>query len=269
VRSVNHRFCRVAVRVPSELAALEDRARQAVQARVQRGKVDVNVAFAAAAGQSMRVDRDAAAGWIRELRGIADEYGFGATPSLVEIVQLPGVVTGDGTVRADESTADVLAEALAEALGAFDEMRIREGADLAADLASRTTEMRARVEAVATVAESLPQRIRDQLHQRISDLLGDSGAEVSDERIVQEAAYHAERADVTEEIVRLRSHLDKVDELLTSDEAVGRTLEFVTQEIHRELNTIGSKTKDLEVSDDIVVLKAELERVREQVQNIE
>ena len=100
-------------------------------------------------------------------------------------------------------------------------------------------------------------------------LLGDTGADVGEDRIVQEAAHYADRADVTEEIVRLRSHFEKVDELLGSDEAVGRTLEFVTQEIHRELNTIGSKTKDLDVADAIVALKAELERLREQVQNIE
>ena len=129
--------------------------------------------------------------------------------------------------------------------------------------------MRGRIEEIAEAAESLPGRVRDQLRQRITDLLSETGAEVSEERIVQEAAYYADRADVTEEIVRLRSHLEKVDELLGSDEAVGRTLEFVTQEIHRELNTIGSKTKELDVAETIVALKAELERLREQVQNIE
>jgi uncharacterized protein (TIGR00255 family) len=269
VRSVNHRFCRVSVRLPGELAFLEESARRAVQARVQRGKVDVTVSFSGSGGQSMRLDRAAAAAWISELRELAEEHGLDATPRLGEIVQLPGVVTGDGAVRADDATAALLTEALDAAIGSFDEMRAREGADLAADLRGRIAEMRTRIEAIVEVADVLPQRIRDQLRQRIADLLEDTTAEVSEERIVQEAAYHAERADVTEEVVRLRSHLEKVDDLLRSTDAVGRTLEFVTQEIHRELNTIGSKTKDLEVTEGIVALKAELERLREQVQNIE
>ena len=269
VRSVNHRFCRVSVRVPSDLVAFEDRVRRQVQERVQRGKVDVTVSLAGASGQSTSVDHSAAAAWVRELRHLADRTGLEGDLTVGDVLQLPGVLTGAGTIQVDDSTAEVLAAALGDALTALDEMRGREGADLAKDLAGRAVVMRVRIEDVAAVADALPGRIRDQLRQRIADLLGETGVEVGEDRIVQEAAYHADRADVTEEIVRLRSHLEKVDELLVSDEAVVRTLEFVTQEIHRELNTIGSKTKDLEVADTIVELKAELERLREQVQNIE
>ncbi len=269
VRSVNHRFCRVSVRLPGELTALEDRTRRQVQRRVQRGKVDVTVSLAGAGGQSMRLDRAAAGEWIRELRGLVADNGLEASPTVSDLLQLPGVLTGAGAVPVDDSTGELLASAVDEALRAFDEMRSNEGADLAKDLGGRAQLMRERIEDVAAAAESLPGRVRDQLRQRIADLLGETGAEVGEDRIVQEAAYYADRADVTEELVRLRSHLEKIDELLASDEAVGRTLEFVTQEIHRELNTIGSKTKDLEVADAIVVLKTELERLREQVQNIE
>ena len=269
VRSVNHRFCRVSVRLPNEVIALEDRVRRQVQQRVQRGKVDVTISFGGAGGQSMRLDHAAAEAWARELRELAERSGLGGGPTVGDVLQLPGVLAGAGAVSVDDDTSELLAAVLDDALTAFDEMRRREGADLAADLSGRVALMRVRIEAVAAVAESLPGRVRDQLRQRIADLLAESGAEVDEDRIVQEAAHHAERADVTEEIVRLRSHLEKVDQLLASDEAVGRTLEFVTQEIHRELNTIGSKTKDLEVADTIVALKAELERLREQVQNIE
>ncbi len=269
VRSVNHRFCRVSLRLPSELIAFEDVARRQVQACVQRGKVDVTASIAGAGGQSVRLDHDAAAAWVSELRQLADRNGLEGNPTLGDVLQLPGVLAGAGTVPVDDGTGKLLGAGLADALKAFDEMRRGEGADMAKDLSGRTALMRARIEEVAAVADSLPGRVRDQLRERIADLLGDAGVEVSEDRIVQEAAHYADRADVTEEIVRLRSHLDKVDELLESDEAVGRTLEFVTQEIHRELNTIGSKSKDLEVADAIVVLKAELERLREQVQNIE
>jgi uncharacterized protein (TIGR00255 family) len=269
VRSVNHRFCRVSVRLPNELVALEDRVRRQVQRRVQRGKVDVTVSFAGDGGQSVRLDHAAAAAWVRELRELADRNGLEGSPTVGDVLQLPGVLAGAGAVPVDDSTGELLDVVLGDALTAFDEMRSREGADLAKDLSGRAASMRVCVDEVAQVADTLPGRIRDQLRQRISDLLTEAGAEIGEERIAQEAAYHADRADVTEEIVRLRSHLEKVDTLLASDDAVGRTLEFVTQEIHRELNTIGSKTKDLDVADTIVALKAELERLREQVQNIE
>ena len=269
VRSVNHRFCRVSVRLPGEFIALEERVRRQVQDLVQRGKVDVTASFAGSAGQSMRLDHDAAEAWVGELRELAQRHGLAGAPSVGDVLALPGVVAGAGAVPLDDGTGELLARALADALAAFDEMRRREGADLAADLSGRAALMRASIAEIDEVAESLPGRMRDQLRQRITDLLNETGAEVGEDRIVQEAAYYADRADVTEEIVRLRSHLEKVDELLASDEAVGRTLEFVTQEIHRELNTIGSKTKDLAIADTIVTLKTELERLREQVQNIE
>lgn len=269
IRSVNHRFCRVSVRLPSELAALEDHARRQVQERVRRGKVDVAVSFVGASGQSTRLDHVVADAWVQELRDLAARSGLEGGPTVGDVLQLPGVLAGASTLPMDDATGALLTAVLDDALTTFDAMRSREGADLAADLGDRVALMRERIEEIAMVADTLPGRVRDQMRQRISDLLGETGAEVGEDRIVQEAAYFADRADVTEEIVRLRSHLEKVDKLLVSDEAVGRTLEFVTQEIHRELNTIGSKTKDLEVADTIVTLKTELERLREQVQNIE
>jgi len=269
VRSVNHRFCRVSVRLPGELTALEDRARQQVQKRVQRGKVDVTVSLAGASGQSTRIDHAVAEAWIRDLRDLVDKSGLEGSPTVGDLLQLPGVLAGASTLPVDDAAGELLAAVLDDALTTFDQMRSSEGSDLANDLRGRVALMRTRVEEVAAVADSLPGRVRDQLRQRIADLLAETGVDVGEDRIVQEAAYYADRADVTEEIVRLRSHLEKVDTLLASDEAVGRTLEFVTQEIHRELNTIGSKSKDLEVGDAIVTLKTELERLREQVQNIE
>lgn len=267
VRSVNHRFCRVSLRLPAELGSHEDRLRRQVQDLVQRGKVDVAVMAGGAAGAGAGLDRAAAAEWATTLTELAAEQGL-APPTLADVVAMPGVLGGEMPLD-DDVAGGVLLEATAAALQAFDEMRGREGEDLAADLHGRVAAMRQAIEEVASVADSLPARVRDHVRDRITELLADTGVAPVEERIVQEAAHYAERADVTEEIVRLRSHLDKIVELLGSGGAVGRTLEFVTQEIHRELNTIGSKTKDLEVADTIVGLKAELERVREQVQNVE
>ncbi len=267
VRSVNHRFCRVSLRLPNELGAHEDRVRRQVQDLVQRGKVDVAVVAGGTAPDGAAVDRAAAARWAGVLTELAAEQGL-APPTLADVMGMPGVLGGEISLD-DDVAGEVLLEATTAALQAFDEMRGREGKDLAADLSGRVAAMREAIEQIATVAESLPARVRDQVRERITELLADTGVAPVEERIVQEAAHYAERADVTEEIVRLRSHLDKIDELLEAGGAVGRTLEFVTQEVHRELNTIGSKTKDLEVADAIVGLKAELERVREQVQNVE
>ena len=269
VRSVNHRYCRVALRLPAALSSLEEEVRRRVQALVQRGKVDVQVSVEVPPEAAARLDREAAATWVRELRAIAGAVGIEPQIRLADLLALPGVmvVAGNGDVDA-AADAEAVRGALEQALEAFDRMRRSEGAALARDVRARVAALRAGVERISEQASELPTRVREQLQERLADLLGEAGR-VDQERLLQEAAYYAERADVTEELVRLRSHLDKIDQLLGSGEAVGRTLEFVAQEIHRELTTIGSKAKDLQIADRVLELKAELERVREQVQNIE
>lgn len=268
IRSVNHRFCRVSVRTPTELSPFEEPIRRQVQDRVQRGKVDVTVSVTGPASAATQIDQAAAAAWAVALRTLAHEHDL-AAPSAADVALLPGVVGTEAAIAADDATAELLRDGVGSALDAFDEMRQREGKDLSDDMIGRVGAMRDHIDSIAELARELPARVRDQLRERITELLEDTAAEPDADRIVQEAAHLAERADVTEEIVRLRSHLDKAETLLRSTDAVGRTLEFVTQEIHRELNTIGSKTKDLEVTDAVVGLKAELERLREQVQNVE
>lgn len=270
VRTVNNRFCRISLRLPSELGFFEDEARRRIQQRVQRGKVDVALTVEGASSATMRVDRDAALLWMEELRALGEAVGGNEAPSMRDVLWLPGVLVTDGAARVDpEADVELLRQALAAALDSLGAMREREGQDLAADLTARVEIVAVGLERIATAARELPVRARDQLRQRIEELLADTGHPVDEDRLLQEAAYYAERADITEEVVRLSSHLDKMRALLDADEAVGRTLEFVTQEIHRELNTIGAKTKDLAVADTVVELKSELERIREQVQNIE
>ncbi len=269
VRAVNHRYCRVSLRLPGMLAAFEEPVRRRVLARVQRGKVDLSATLGGAGAGAPHIRRDLLNHWLGELQDVAEELGTPLTPDLQTLLALPGVVV-DGASMADaEELGQLLDSAAGRALDALDAMRRREGEHLVDDLATRAATLSAGVEAIAVAAQELPERIRDQLRERIQGLLVDTGVTVDEDRIVQEAAYHAERADVTEEVVRLRSHLAKLEDLLQRDEAVGRTLDFVIQEVHRELNTVGSKVKDLVVAETVVELKAELERIREQVQNIE
>lgn len=267
VRAVNHRFCRVSVRLPGELAALEERVRRRVQDRVQRGKVDLVVSVEGA-GAEGGVDVEAARAWGQRLRRLAEELEM-EPPTVADLLPLPGVVVEGAEAVDPEEDGPLMDRALDAALEAFDAFRLREGEHLANDLGARVATIREGVARMEEAATELPQRTRDALRERIAELLGDVGVEVAEERLIQEAAYLAERADITEELVRLRSHLQKVDGLLDADDAVGRTLEFLAQEIHRELSTIGAKTKDLGVADVAIALKAELEKIREQVQNVE
>ena len=268
VRAVNHRFCQVFVRLPTDLAALEETVRKRIQQRVQRGKIDLVVTVERLPGSDKRVNWKLAQSYLLELRQLAEQHGVPGEIDLSTLTSLPGVIGEQQRSNLDpKADAEFTTNAIDQALDRLDSMRLAEGADLAADLRGRCARMLAGVAEIDEAAAELPSRIRDKLQARIEVLL--EGARLEPERIVQEVAHHAERADISEELVRLRSHLGRLGELLDGEEPVGRTLDFVTQEIHRELNTIGSKARDLEVANRIVDLKAELERIREQVQNIE
>ncbi len=269
VRTVNHRYCRVSLRLPAVLATLEEPVRRRVLDRVQRGKVDLTATVDGVGSGGPRIQREALRHWVAELQQAAEELDAPSAPDLQTLLGLPGVIADDAGAADEVELRRLTDDAVGQALEALADMRSREGEDLAKDLSARTAILAAGVETIASAAAELPARIRKQLSERIQELLADTGATVDEDRIVQEAAYQAERADITEELVRLRSHLTKIEDLLQSDEAVGRTLDFVVQEVHRELNTVGSKAKDLSVADTVVELKAELERIREQVQNLE
>lgn len=269
VRSVNHRFCRISARLPSDVGFFEDEARRTVQERVQRGKVDVDARVESAGGVRLRFDRQLARVYGDQLREISEHAGT-ERPHLSDVLTLPGVMVTDGVAGFDaEADLPVLRAALAAAIDGHDAMRRREGEHLAADLRARLELLRQGAETIESVAREGPARARDALAARMRELLADGGHSVDEGRLLQEAAYYAERSDITEELVRLRSHLLKADELLREGDAVGRTLEYLAQELHRELSTIGSKTKDLQVAEIGVTLRSELEKIREQVQNLE
>lgn len=265
---MNHRFCRISVRLPAELAFFEERARRQIQARVQRGKVDFVASIEGCLGPAAGIDTAAAAAWAGKLEELSRDLAV-APATIGDLLALPGVLTERVAGADPEADGPLLEAALEAALEAFDEMRRREGEDLATDLRARIQEIRDGVAGIEEVSGEMPARVRDALRGRIAELLAEVGTAVDEDRIVQEAAYQAERADITEELVRLRSHLDKVDRLLAEGDAVGRTLEYLAQEIHRELSTIGAKTKELAIADLAIRLRAELEKVREQVQNLE
>jgi len=269
VRAVNHKHLEVKVRLPRELAALESAVVKAVRARCARGAVDVAVRRSASTvtGAVPIVDAAMARAWREALRTVARSAELADTPTASQIASQPGVV------RMEEPVADLgLAEgaverALAEALDGLVAARVREGKALQEDLAARLQRVATLASEVAALAPRTVEAYRERLQERVGELL--KGAPVDEARLVQEVALYAERTDVAEEATRLQAHLAAFRSFLDSSEPAGRKMDFLVQEMHREVNTTGSKSQSTEISTRIVELKAELERIREQVQNVE
>jgi uncharacterized protein (TIGR00255 family) len=268
VRSVNHKFCEVKVRLPRELAALEVEIARAVKERLARGGIEVSVRRSGSQSTVVpRVDAALAAEYARAFAELQQRLG------LAGAVTLEDVLAAEGVVRVEERPPDLeagrgaVSAALAAALDALAAMRAREGEALARDLASRLDTVVAIVDRVEALAPQSIEHYRTRLGERLQDLA--RGFAPDPARVAQEVALFADRMDVSEEITRLRSHVAQTRELVEGTEPAGRKMEFLVQEMHREANTIGSKSQSAEIAALVVALKAEIERMREQVQNVE
>ncbi len=273
VRSTNHRFLEVVVRLPRDLGALEDRVRAAVAGRVRRGRVEVLVREEATGrARSVTVDTELARQYAQALETLRRELGIQDSLNLAALLALPEVVRLE-EVRPDVELAwQALRTGLDQALDSLVRMREAEGAHLAEDLAARVARVEEWVEEVSRRAEELPRVYAQRLRERVAELVRALGVErpPDEARLAMEVAAFADRCDVREELVRLRSHLHQARALLhASDGAVGRKLEFLLQEMQREVNTVGSKAGDLDVTRAVLEMKSELEAIREQVQNVE
>jgi uncharacterized protein (TIGR00255 family) len=273
-RSVNHRHLDVALRVPRALAALELDARRAIAARLERGRVDVSVQVAAVTEQaSQRVVTDTAlareyVARARELAAEVADLGVAGGITLEWLLHRPGVVRTEETDLADVIVPwSVLDQALGRALDELVARRTAEGERLARELRSLHAELAAVVETMAARAPAAVVRREQRLRERLQALLGAAG--VDEGRIVTEAAIWADKADVTEELARLRAHLAELALVLDKGGPVGRPLDFLLQELGREVNTVASKADDLELSQAALAGKGVLEKMREQVQNLE
>lgn len=268
LRSVNNRFLDVSVRVPREYAPLESGVQRAVRERLARGRVDVTVRRQGlAAGGVVVADQALFDSYVAAATALLGPDGPPVAPAFV--LAQPGVLSVVAESVDASSEQGVLMAALAEALDRLVAMRVAEGDALAADLRTHLALAGAEVDAIEAIAADLDARLRERLSTRMVRLLGEA---VEPWRIAQEAALLAEKADVSEEVARLRSHLQQVTATLDGgdgNDAIGRRLDFLLQEIHREVNTIGSKAADHPVSHRVVELKTLLERMREQAANVE
>jgi uncharacterized protein (TIGR00255 family) len=265
IRAVNHRFLDLKLRGGSLSPGLEEQLAARVRAAIERGSVTVSVHVAApAGGGASRIDPEAAQRAHDALVQLALRLGV-AAPDLALVLAQPGVVVS-AEPAGDEPEPQVLA-ALDAALAQLGGMRTAEGQALAAELGARLDELTALRAKVAALAAAIPGHLSKRLTERVRRLLDDT--ELDPGRLAQEVAILADRADITEELVRLASHLEQSRALLAAAGAIGRRLDFLVQEIGRELNTIGSKSTSAEISTLVVDAKAVLEKVREQVQNVE
>jgi uncharacterized protein (TIGR00255 family) len=269
--SVNRRQGDVTVHLPRELEALEPRVRNVINPLVARGRLTVRVTLEAATdltAKRMRLNLPLARAYARELKRLGRDLRLSGEVSLDTLARAPGVLQADGGGGDAEHYWSVLEEALRQGLEALLKTRSREGEHLAADLQRR---VRAMERAVAKIEKRAPQvlvRYREGLRERIAAAgLGMPG--VDDERLLREIVYFTDRSDISEELSRLRSHFVQFEDCLKASEPVGRTLDFLAQEMHREVNTIGSKANDSVISREVVRLKAETEKFREQAQNVE
>ena len=269
VKSVNHRYFEYASRLPRGYAFLDDKLKGLLQQRISRGKVDVYVQIQAieTAGSEVVVDHGLAESYLKALHELNERYGLRDDVSATALSRYPDVLTVRQAQVDEDAVWNAVGQVAEIALGRFVAMRELEGERLRVDVLSRAATIR---KAVAIVEEHSPETVRahmEKVETRIRDLL--AGVPVDEARLLNEAAIFADKVAVAEETVRLCSHLDQLEQLLNSDEAIGRKLDFLVQEINRETNTIGSKCSDLALTRIVVDIKAEIEKIREQIQNIE
>ena len=269
--SVNRKQTEISVNLPHEMEVLEAQIRDRINRHVARGRVTVRVSLHAGVSKSaarMHLNVPLAKAYARELTRLAKQLRLPGPVTLDQVARAPGGVQTDEELAVDEDFWPAVEKALKKALSQMVKMREREGAHLAQDLAIRIAVMQQAAVRVQKQAPTVAERYRRQLIERIKSAdLEAPGAE--DERLLKEVVYFADRSDITEELTRLQSHFQQFEDCQKSKEPVGRTLDFLAQEMNREINTIGSKANDSLISHEVVTLKAELERFREQAQNVE
>jgi uncharacterized protein (TIGR00255 family) len=269
IRAVNHRYLDCSVKVPRLFAYLEEAVKALVQKSVSRGKTDVSVTLELASAENVRVclNRPLAEGYLFAMRAMAAEYGLRDDVPVMALARMPDVFT----IRQEEPDAGALTREVCavagEALAQFAAMRGREGAHLAEDIRASLDAMDSLIARLEARSPQTVEEYRARLDARMREVL--DGVGVDETRILAEAALYADRIAIGEETVRLRSHGAQIRALLKSGGAVGRKLDFLVQECNREANTIGSKGHDTEIAMMVVDLKAEIEKIREQAQNIE
>lgn len=273
IKAVNHRYCDINVKMPRKYSFAEERIKAAVKSSLKRGKIEVGVSVDnfGKSESEVNINLDAASKYYQALTALSSNFELSGDGkiSLGMLSGMPDVLTTVPAQENEKEFAVQLMAAVEQAISGITEMRSVEGAKLAQDILKRATIIEDTKNAIAYRAPMIENEYKDRLLEKINELL-DGNVEIPEDRIALEAAIFADKANITEELVRLGSHIDQLRAFVNSnDEAIGKKIDFLVQEMNRETNTIGSKSNDMEITSKMLDLKAEIEKIREQVQNIE
>ena len=269
-KSINNRYLEVIPRMPRQILALEDPVKKYVNQHVQRGRVDVFITLEETEDRqkTLKTDKELALAYSKSMREVAELCGVGGEITMDHLVRMPGIFSMEKNDDDLEVIWELLQQALQTAMETLVAMRQTEGDKLAADLLGRRLTIIDFVKEIDERAPLVVEEYQEKLRGRIEEMLEDK-ALLDEAKFANEVAYFADRASITEELIRLDSHLTQLQDLLSANDVVGRKLDFLMQELNREINTIGSKANDLQISRRVIDVKSELEKIREQVQNIE
>jgi uncharacterized protein (TIGR00255 family) len=269
IKTVNHRFLDLHLRISREYQFLEGEIQQAVRGALDRGRIDINVTIQNAASGTFEINSDLLKGYLEAVGRLKEEFGFQDSPDLKTVLSLPGILQPKESARGEESTdlIGLLRSSVREALDGVLQMRAQEGDALRADMRRNLAGMEENAGRISEIsANSAAEHLR-KLRDRLDQLLPQGG--VDPQRLAQEAALIADKSDISEELARLKSHIEQYHFLMDAKEKAGKKLDFLLQELQREANTILSKSGNLEVSRLAIAIKTDIEKLREQVQNVE
>ncbi|MBA1333780.1 MAG: UPF0701 protein YloC [Firmicutes bacterium] len=269
IRSVNHRYSDISVKIPKYLSFLEERIREYIQNNISRGRIDVYVSYdqLERKDSEIRVNLELAGNYFNALEQLKAQTGIKDSIPLSLIAAFPDVIVARQSEMDEEKIWSQLSEALEQAVKVLLQMRRKEGENLKLDILEKLETIETGVLEIKNRAQYVVQEYQQRLEKRIEELT--KGLDIDKDRLYQEVVVFADRSNIDEELVRLKSHISQMENTLKSGGAVGRKLDFLVQEMYREINTIGSKGNDLEISKRVIDAKTELEKIREQIQNIE
>lgn len=268
IKSVNHRYLDISVKMPRVLSYLEEDVKKVISSKVKRGKIDVFITFenSSTEGKEIKINNEIAKMYINQLKQLAEEENILANIEVTEISKYPDVLSIQNT-QDDEQIKKELIEVTTIATDKLVQMRQVEGSKMAEDLLKRIEKTNQKIEKISELSTGLIEEYVVKLENRIKEIL--KNQEIDESRLAQEVVIYADKCSIEEEVTRLKSHISQFKELINSDDAVGKKLDFIIQEMNRETNTIGSKANNLEITNGVIDIKTEIENIREQVQNIE
>jgi len=271
IKTVNNRYLDIHLRLSQELAPLEMNVRKLISSRLSRGRVDLSVSLERTGSSTYEINRNLIGGYINALRDVQREFNLAGDVDLNTLTRLPGAL-GQARSGIDETTTDGIMRAIGEALDDLEKMRAVEGAALADEMRVRLSKIEAEIPIIEDAAAGIVDAYRQRINKRVTELLARNDnqlVELDAGRLAQEVAYLADRSDITEELARLHSHLEQFRVTIETEGEVGKRLDFLLQELNREANTVLSKSTEIAIKDAGLVIKAEVEKLREQVQNVE